>query len=504
MKCNVFWTVLAATALFAGCEKEPEKEPIPAPDQAYFSSFGFEAKEGVFANAVSIESPEEGTISFQTPIGTESSAYTDLVPVFELTDENATVTNVDGEEVESGKAYDFSKDVDLYVTVKNEGGEKTTMYTISVKAKAALMWSLASEATDSLNGDVNMGINPYDGVPYLVARMNSKAGYQGVAYKFEETLKPAIGNSSIFYGHQIDNPGVGFDEKGGVYVAFRGYTGAGGASIVKLEASGAKHLGDSVAFLPYIDEVPVVWGDESKLWVAYRAGRGSTAIDRRLLQLAMWNGSSWTTEQTISTERPADAYAYFTVSNYAYGKKYMLTFNQNYGTVSVYKLENGTWSAVVDNLQFKKPDGTVMEGNKSIYSSYRIDFDVASNGDIYICAGCPFVSDEYNIGVVRYRPSDQSQTIVGGVTNRLINKDRYFSIALDSNDTPYMAFRNNVDGDNKLFVQYIDNKTKTWTTPVAISANAVGAPTIRFNENGDAYIAVTNDDNQRVQIYTAK
>ena len=74
------------------------------------------------------------------------------------------------------------------------------------------------------------------------------------------------------------------------------------------------------------------------------------------------------------------------------------------------------------------------------------------------------------------------------------------SFALDENDTPYIAF---TDENDILNVQYIDNKTKTWSTPVALSAGAVGTPTIRFNESGDGYIAVSNSETKRVQIYSA-
>ena len=504
MKRNVIWAAIAAIALFTACEKQeakPEPEPIPAPEQAYLSSFGFEAKEGVFKEKIIIESPAEGTISFTTPVGTDASSYTDLVPVYEVTDKAAVVTDAEGKEIESGKPYDFSKDVDLYVTVKNEGGEKTTMYTVSVKAQAALVWTLASEATDSTAGDPNMGINPKDGLPYIVTKMHSDADNHGVAYKFDETLTPLVNNNPVFVEAKVNLPGVGFNENGDVFVAFREFEGKG-TGVMKLTSSSAEYLGGVTAFLPYLEAAPAVYGDGNNVWVAMQAGKGSTAVTRRTLELALWNGSSWATEQPINSEREADAYAYKTISNSADGKSYLMTYNQNKASVSVYALTNGAWETIVEGLKFQKPDGTELTESSSI-NTHSLDFDVASNGDVYICAGCTFLTEDFNVAVVRYRPSDKSQTIIGGVTTRNMKNDRYFSVALDANDIPYLAYRNNEDED-KLYIQYIDNKTKTWSTPVAISANAVGAPTIRFNEEGKAYIAVLNDDNKRVQIYTAK
>lgn len=504
MKRNVIWAAIAAITLFAACEKqEPtqEPDPIPAPEQAYLSSFGFEAKEGVFKEKIVIDSPAEGTISFTTPVGTDASSYTDLVPVYEVTDPEAVVTDAEGNEIESGKPYDFSKDVDLYVTVKNEGGEKTTMYTVSVKAQAALVWALASEAPDSTAGDINMGINPKDGLPYIVTKMHSDAGSYGVAYKFDETLKPFVNNNPVFVETKVNLPGVGFDDNGGVYVAFREYEGKG-TGVMKLDASAATYLGEPTAFLPYLEAAPAIWGEGNNVWVAMQAGKGSTAVTRRTLELALWNGSTWATEQAISATRPTDAYAYKTISNYAYGKKYIMIYNQNMASVSIYSLADGAWTTIVEDLKFKKADGTELTETSAIHT-YSLDFDVASNGDIYISAGCHFLTEDHNVAVVRYRPSDQSQTIIGGVTSRIMNDDRYFSVALDANDIPYLAFRNHADGD-KLYIQYIDNKTKTWSTPVAISDNAVGAPIMRFNEEGKAFIGVLNDDNRRVQVYAAK
>ena len=117
--------------------------------------------------------------------------------------------------------------------------------------------------------------------------------------------------------------------------------------------------------------------------------------------------------------------------------------------------------------------------------------------------GCQFVTETYNVAVVRYRPSDQSQTIIGGVTEWDIDNEHYFSMALDAYDVPYIAFRNATE--NKLYVQYIDNKTKTWSAATPVSTCTVeDMPTIRFNEAGVGYIAAYNEDNKHIQMYIAE
>ena len=509
MKKFYLLTLAIAGAMAIACTPEDEKEQIPAPEQAYLSYFGFKAAEGVFATDVKVESPVAGTtIKFETPVGTADSCYTALVPFFAVTDSTAVVTDAEGQLVESGVAYDFSKDVDIYVTVSNEGGEKTSMYTISVKAKGALTWNLVAEGSkelaDSTKGDVVMAINPVDKLPYIATKLYGAGGQYGMVYKFDGQLKPAVGDSPVFNEQKADAISMGFDKAGAVYAAYREYNVKNHTSVVKLADNKATFLSDSTgaAFAPYPGNPAAIFpAGDNGIWVAQQAGNAANNIAKRTLCLSKWNGSSWETGKSISADRPAADYAYYTIAAHSKGVDYLMTYNQNSNSVSIYKLDaEGAWSTVAEGLKLLNTAGT----EATIYLSHNMDFDIASNGDIYICLGADFSeAGVYNVAVVRYRPSDQSQTIIGGVTEHLKDKDRYFSIALDANDTPYLAFRNSLTGEDKLYIRYIDNKTKTWSTPVCISSNKVAAPIIRFSEDGEAYIAVQNDDNKRVQVYKA-
>lgn len=505
MKKFYLLTAAAVCALIAGCTPPEEEVIVTPPEQAYLAYFGFEAKEGVFAEDVKVESPATGTIRFETPVGTDAASYSDLVPVFAVTDSTAVVSDAEGNPIESGVAYDFSKDVDIYVTVSNKGGEKTSMYTISVQAKAALVWSLAAEAADSTKGDPFMAINPKDGIPYLATIVAASSAEQfGIAYKFDGSFKPAVGTSSVFTDFRIANIGLGFDGNGIAYAAYREYTNSG-TGVMKLDGTGATHVGDTCAFKPYPGSTPaIIPASSNSIWFAAQAGANADGVTKRMLELAKWNGSSWEIQSSITSSRPADAYAYYNDWVHAYGENYLFVFNQsnknsasaNVTTVSLYKTTDTGWSAVADTLNIHKADGTE---SPDTYLKYQ-DCDVASNGDVYICVGVQFVDDTYYAGVVRYRPSDGSQTIIGGVTS-IDMANSAVSFALDDNDTPYIAFTG--AEDDKLYVQYIDNKSKSWSTPVCVSANAVGIPTIRFSEDGNGYIAALNADNKRVQIYTA-
>lgn len=503
MKKFYLMALCVAVAAFAGCDP---KEQIPAPEAEFLTYFGFEAKEGVFPEAVKVEEPEaSGVISFTTPVGTDASAYKGLVPVFETTSPDAVVTDAEGNVITSGEAYDFAEEVDIYVTMTNEGGETSTMYTISIKAKEALSWRLLAETTEEAGYTPFMAINPKDGMPYVASRLNSDAGYFPMAYKVTDgAFAPVVGTSPVFRQFRTDEVSLGFDPEGGVYTIFRDYENGTTAdlaktSVMKLDGT-PSFVGEQCAMV-YPREVPAIFPKSAnEIWVGYTAGKAVGSVASRCLELAKWDGAAWSTELEIAGRNAAD-YAYYVKSVHADGVDYMFVYNQNSHSVSLYKLGDNGWTTVVEALKFNKADGT--EGTEKMLNLRSLDCDVASNGDVYFMVGCQFVTETYNVAVVRYRPSDQSQTIIGGVTDKDIDTDRYFSMALDAYDVPYIAFRN--AAENKLCVQYIDNKTKTWSTATAISTCTVeDMPTIRFNEEGVGYIAAYNEDNKHIQMYIAE
>lgn len=503
MKKFYLMALCAAVAAFAGCE---QKIPVPAPEAEFLAYFGFEACEGVFPEAVRVDEPEaSGVIEFTTPVGTDAEAYKALVPVFETTSPDAVVTDAEGNVIESGKPFDFSKEVDIYVTMTNEGGETSTMYTVSVKAKAALSWKLAAESAEETKGDPFMAVNPKNGLPYIATIVNNSTSSEqfGMAYKFDGELKPAVGTSPVFTNFRVGNIAIGFDGSGTPYAAYREYTDSG-TGVSKLDGQAASQVGDPCAFKPYPGSLPAILpASSNSIWVAAQAGATVGDVTKRMMELAKWSGSAWEIVPSITNTRPADAYAYYNESVHADGNDYLFVFNQsnkasaqaNVTTVSLYQVNENGWTTVAELLNIHKADGTP---SSDTYLKYQ-DCDVAKNGDVYFCVGVQFTSDLYNAGVVRYRPSDGSQTLIGGETSINMAKCAV-SFALDENDTPYIAF---TDENDILNVQYIDNKTKTWSTPVALSAGAVGTPTIRFNESGDGYIAVSNSETKRVQIYSA-
>ena len=152
----------------------------------------------------------------------------------------------------------------------------------------------------------------------------------------------------------------------------------------------------------------------------------------------------------------------------------------------MYKLNNGTWSTIFENLEVAGTDGSVV----SNYGAFFSDFDVASDGSIYFLFSATFDGgDNYEYGVVKYDPVSKKQLLIGGAMTDVLVSGKYTmgSIALDSNDVPYVALAY-TDGDvKKTAVRHIDSKTKTWSELTPLGTNASFA-TIRFDEGGKGYI----------------
>ena len=91
--------------------------------------------------------------------------------------------------------------------------------------------------------------------------------------------------------------------------------------------------------------------------------------------------------------------------------------------------------------------------------------------------------------MVKYDPTSKKQVLVGGAMTDILVTDKYNmgSIALDSNDVPYVALAYTEGDVKKTAVRHIDSKTKTWSELTPLGTNASFAR-IGFDESGRGYI----------------
>ena len=476
---------MASVALFAACDKEKEKEEVIP---VSFSSFGFYAKDNadVLKTDYIVDNVTSDAISFTLPYGTDPEALKSLVPEFTVT-EGASVNVADASGAPDGKdivsgvtAVDFSSPVQLVVFLKNN----FKAYSVTVKIAEPAKWGKVAESSLVMKSNPAFAINPKDGVPYVAG---SSVNADGVAephiLKLEGAeLKDVAG--ALATG-KSDGFAINFDASG---VPFVVRVADGKGSYV---GEAGQMFATSASFCSVAAVFPV---SDKDIWCAHYNNTNKVAVPRRGLNLARFDGSAWSNGQAIEGRAPA-AYANGVIGKTINGESYLYVYGTQTKTIashiSLYKLNNGAWSTIFENLEVAGTDGSTVGG----YSAFFSDFDVASDGNIYFLFGATFDGgDNYEFGVVKYDPVSKKQLLVGGAMTDVPVSTKYTmgSIALDSNDVPYVALAYTEGDVKKTAVRHIDAKTKTWSELTPLGTNASFA-TIRFDENGKGYIVSVED-----------
>ena len=503
MSKRTFLAALASVALLAACDKSNEDEIV----SVSFSSFGFYAKDNadVLKSDYIEESFNSDAISFTLPYGTDPEALKTLVPEFTVT-EGASVNVADasgapdGKDIVSGSTpIDCSSDVQLVVFLKNN----YKAYTLSVRVAEPAKWEKVAETSLGVEGDPVLAVNSKDGVPYVAG---SAPNADGVAephlFKLDGAELKDVAGALVNVASDLFAMDICPD--GTPYVSFYNKD-AKKQCVVKISGSEAEYVGDAAALYKTgsgsNSSVGLFAFSASDIWCAQRNDDRNVNVDRRALNLAHYDGSIWTNAIPISGRNVND-YAYCVLGKYVANVPYLLVFNQNANSISLYKYASNAWSAVFESLKLKKADGAA----DAKLNLRALDFDIASGGDIYVMVGADYsVEDLYNLGVVRIATKDNSQTLIGGELSIDINKSRSASMGLDNNDVPYLVYTK-PEGDVKYAcITHIDAKSKTWSTDEKLSPNPSDFVVLRYDDKGRGYIvsSETIGESKKYVLYSS-
>ena len=508
MSKRTFLAVLASVALLAACDKSKEDEIV----SVSFSSFGFYAKDNasVLKSDYIEESFNSDAISFTLPYGTDPEALKTLVPEFAVT-EGASVNVADasgapdGKDIVSGSTpIDCSSDVQLVVFLKNN----YKAYKLSVKIAEPAKWSKVAETALVVKYTPALAVNPKDGVPYVVGTSPNENGEPAPhLFKLDGAeLKDVAGALAIA---KADGVSLSFDASGVPYVAFADGAFTNKYSVKRVAdgkgtyvGEGGQMFGTSAMFNSVSAVFPI---SEKDVWCAHYNNTNKVAVPRRGLNLAHYDGSGWTNGVAIAGREPASC-ANGVFGRIINGVPYLYVYGTKTSKVpshiSLYKLEGGNWTTIFENLEVLGTDGQPVGG----YSAYFSDFDIASDGTVYLLFCVLFnAADDYQIGVVKYDPATGKQVIVGGVMTDTINMNSSTtaSMALDSNDVPYVSISYK-DGDvMKTAVRHIDSKTKTWSELVTLASKSDYSDIV-FAEDGTGYIVTreTIGEDKKYVLYS--
>lgn len=503
MSKRTLLAALASVALLAACDKSKEDEIV----SVSFSSFGFYAKDNasVLKSDYIEESFNSDAISFTLPYGTDPEALKTLVPEFAVT-EGASVNVADasgapdGKDIVSGSTpIDCSSDVQLVVFLKNN----YKAYKLSVKIAEPAKWSKVAETALVVKGDPVLAVNPKDGVPYVAGSSpNAENVAEPHLFKLDGAELKDVAGAFVNVASELF--AMDFCPDGTPYVSFYNKV-VKKQCVVKISGSEAEYVGDAAALYKTgsgsNSSVGLFAFSASDIWCAQRNEDKNVTVARRALNLAHYDGSTWTNAIPISG-RNANDYAYCVLGKYVANVPYLLVFNQNTNSISLYKYASNAWSAVFESLKLKKADGAA----DAKLNLRALDFGIASGGDIYVMVGADYsVADLYNLGVVRIAAKDNSQTLIGGELSIDIDKSRSASMGLDNNDVPYLVYTK-PEGDVKYAcITHIDAKSKTWSAEEKLSTNPSDFVVLKYDDKGRGYIvsSETIGESKKYVLYSS-
>ena len=220
----------------------------------------------------------------------------------------------------------------------------------------------------------------------------------------------------------------------------------------------------------------------------------SASVPRRGAMYCEWTGAEWDTNKTIPVSGHNQAwYCYNTRITTLGDAMYVLVHLQDQKAVVIYKLENGTWSVVLDKFL---PTGA------SNIDIRDCDLAVAANGDVFFViaddsgTNGTYISQVYKItanGVVKV-----------GTPLYDISKGRKVAITTDTNNNPIVAYRTDSDDATKdgfVNIVSIDEETQTWGEPFVISVvtNVSDGIYLDNTNDGTMYLTITETHSEIVQ-----
>ncbi len=477
MKKLLFF-VAAALCAFA-CKPAEEEVPVV---EVKLSSFGFTAgKNAALKSDITVENPSSA-VSIVLPYGTEEEAVKSLIPTFTVT-EGATVT-VGEDEIESGvTAVDFTYPVDFLITVNEKSN---ALYTVTVTFGEPAKWAKKAESAIEFTSEPAMTLSPDGRNLYLFGY--DKEGSHPVMLAYDGAALTQIGDTGEEVAQYIAS---GCSPDGVPYGAFYDKTSKQ-VKVYAYKDGKAEAVGDASAILQPTGNsvgsssiVPVAENNVYLFLMSSKADTGSGLV-KRGVNVCHWNGTEWSQFGTLP-DWPGSA-TYDTRAKWVDGVPYIFILDYTNAEFYIYKYADNAWQTVCAAIHPLKTDNETPITTAS-FKYGAMNFDIASNGDVYLVAGANYASEENEIGVVKYDINKKTTSIVGGVLSGVLTDDcRYLSMALDENDVPYIVYGNTFLEGEPSYVRYINSKTRLWSEPVAVEANQTSGIDIQFGADGAGYI----------------
>lgn len=472
---NLFYILIAVFA-FSACSEEDKSVSAPEIVGAKLVTFGFYAEdnEGILDKDYVVEGTILGSdIELKIPSKIDK---TNLIARFTTSDDNPLV-QVNGQaQVSQQTGNDFTVPVDFILTNNAQNNRKYT-----VRVKRPVEWIKKIRFSEFQLSDAILKVNPVDNIPYVMGiKSNSNSNYKkAVLLKYENEEWSMIGDT-ISDGRTSDMDFT-FSSTGTPYVVYTDYTNTIAQSATVKHFDGSSWVVDGRNFNDVkVSFNSICFDATGKLYV-FSMNNG-TGVGKRLLTISTYNGSQWTSNETI----PGRTYFSYNMRPILYKDVLYLgvyDFSNDKGTISVYKNENGSWTTLAQAMRHL--DATEVNYND-------LDMDMDSQGNIYIM-GLERFESGYKLVTHKYTANTSSWSIFATPID-LVGNTKYFSIALNPQGVLSVIHNNLTTNSNSAFVT-IDKESQTWTAPYIFPDIVSSKADIAFTSNGVGYTTYIDKSN---------
>ncbi len=443
-------------------------------------SFGFYAEDNPGVLFKDYEGTVNGTaISVEVP---SDAAITELVARFETT--AGAEVQVNGAAQTSGESSnDFTSPV-AYTVVD---GEDSDVFTVTVGRLTAPVWSVIGNEgflvprTDGLV----MAINPATHLPYLAFQIDGTINGESVPSEEEKIAVVAydgtawdyLGASTGFSEEKADYVSLAFDKDGKPYVAYKDYVDSKQAVTVQAySGSNWAPVGNKQFTEGRSDYVSLGLAEDNTPYVAF-SDRSEASLPSRGLNIYGYN-SAWVSNP------PAGVLTSATKFVRRNGELYLAIMERtgDANKPSVYKLENGMWSAV----------GATQFSANGENGYINVDMDVAPDGTIYAAYQEYSANGRINY-VMKYDGSTWSA--IGEPVNVGSERDN-FNIAVHPDGRLFFAY---VD-DAGLNIRTFNEATNNWNASQMLISGGVGEYDMQISEVGVPYVAAVLDESDMTKV----
>ena len=479
-----------AVLFTAGCGDDDTGGEEGPKGEAKLTAFSFTAESNPDCLVKDYTGTISGTaVSVKVPAGTDVSA---LVATFETADGESTVTVGGTPQVSGTTANDFSDPVDYLVNL----GKKNALYTVTVSELPEAVWEKVGEM--EINATfLRMEINPMDNKPYFAITEKTDGNVNGNLLYVG--LNGSTFTTEIAQVAPTQRTGFGFTKSGKAYISY--YNQDDKVGYVTSNKNGSWNL-ESVTFdQPLSTGVGPTIGEanDGNIFVVNSNQNASGNIGKRELNMSVYDGSDWLTQQTIPGR---SGYTYSPIIRVKNDVMYVLTINPvTPNSFSVYTYKNGVWKTVVDAFAYVSSEPGAEATTYYGMGSKTVDMAIDDDNNIYLNVTYQLETSKRHVMKATYNSQTDSYE-VNRLGSPLAGFGDWGRIAISPLGKIYAIYFDTKETMQIMAVS-LNSTTMDWTNPIQVSSDkSSDSIEFKFAEDGTGYLVYSVSEEKTDGVVT--